>query len=225
MKCALLDASQGYGLETLGNLISAGHICYVLCRNLTAFDATLRSRNIDPSILHSGEAKLINLALFAAACECVGFVLVNMDIHMQVSDLTFKNPIALKLIPPAICSWNTAIFLPIFTSSYPLMALVHKGIQTSPALSSLYTDGFSKELHADKEEMERLINTRAGIQHVNFNQTGENQGILGNVVIVRPALLTDGVAKGSEALRKGDRVTGAWMVSRNDADSHWRGVG
>ena len=84
--------------------------------------------------------------------------------------------------------------------------------------------------------MERLVNTGAGIQHVDFNPTGENQGILGNVVIVRPALLTDGVAKGTEALRKGDRVTGAWTVSRKDvglfiatecveADSRWRGVG
>ena len=90
-----------------------------------------------------------------------------------------------------------------------------------------------KEPHADKEEMERQINTCAGIQHVDFNPNGENKGILDNVIIVRPALLTNGEKKGTQA---GNRLLGAWTISRKDVaefivsecvqkDSRWRGSG
>lgn len=71
---------------------------------------------------------------------------------------------------------------------------------------------------------------------MDFNPSGEDRGILGNVVIVRPALLTEGVAKGVDSLRKGDRLSGAWTISRRDvgifiakecasADSAWKGKG
>ena len=84
--------------------------------------------------------------------------------------------------------------------------------------------------------MERLVHAAAGIQHVDFNPTGDSQGTLGNVVIVRPALLTYGVARGNANVRKGDRLTAAWTISREDVggfiteecldeDSRWRGGG
>lgn len=81
--------------------------------------------------------------------------------------------------------------------------------------------------------MEKLINTGAGMHHVDFNPKDEDRGLVGNVIIVRPAFLTDGEAKGVENLRKGERVPGAWTISRKDiglfitkecldADSKWR---
>lgn len=70
-----------------------------------------------------------------------------------------------------------------------------------------------KEPHADKEDMERLVNSYAGIQHVDFNPTpGEVK--LGNVVIVRPSLLVDGPVKGK--VRAGESLEGAWTVQRSD---------
>lgn len=74
-----------------------------------------------------------------------------------------------------------------------------------------------KEPHEDKVEMEKEVHAAAGIQHVDFNPDGNNEGRLGNVVIVRPALLTDGVAKGEEgAVRAGERLEKCWTVSRKD---------
>ena len=89
MKCVLLGATQGCGLETLLNLTAAGHICYVLCRNPSAFDATLKARNINPEIQFEGK-KLINPVkgdafkeedvrdLFQTAGEGVEFVLFSI---------------------------------------------------------------------------------------------------------------------------------------------------
>lgn len=90
MKCVLLGATQGCGLETLVNLTAAGHTCYVLCRNPAAFDATLQARNVDPSLLQFGEKKLIIPVqgdafkeadvrnLFHTAGEGVEFVLFSL---------------------------------------------------------------------------------------------------------------------------------------------------
>ena len=90
-----------------------------------------------------------------------------------------------------------------------------------------------REPHTDKEKMERQINTWAGIQHVDFNPNGEDKGKLGNVIIVRPALLTNGGGRGTQA---GNRLLGAWTISRDDVaefivseciqeDSCWKGRG
>ena len=84
--------------------------------------------------------------------------------------------------------------------------------------------------------MERQINTGAGIEHVDFNPTGEDKGMLGNVIIVRPALLTNGEARGLESVNSGKTLPCAWTISRKDVglfiatncvqpDSPWRGSG
>lgn len=257
MKCVLLGATQGCGLETLLNLTAAGHICYVLCRNPEAFNATLRNRNVDPDTLQpeAGGMKLINpvrgdafqeadvRALFTTAGDGVDFVLFSLG-----GRPSFKNPFAPKLMPPAICSRTIAIFLPVFTSIFPnpsnqprLVVISSSGLGAQghsdlPMLLKPLYGWLLKDPHADKGEMERLVHAAAGIQHDDFNPTGENQGSLGNVVIIRPALLTDGVAKGTGALKKGDRVPGAWTISRKDVglfiatecadvDSQWKGRG
>jgi len=128
MKCVLLGATQGCGLETLLNLVKDGHTCYLLCRNPTVFEATLIERNVDINMA-SGGGKLINpvkgdafneadvRALFETAGQGVDFVLFSLG-----GRPTFKNPIAPKLQPPAICTRTTAIFLPIFTSFFPNLA-------------------------------------------------------------------------------------------------------
>lgn len=46
MKCVLLGATQGCGLETLLNLIKKGHQCYVMCRTKSAFNETLRKKKV-----------------------------------------------------------------------------------------------------------------------------------------------------------------------------------
>jgi len=203
----------------------------------------------------SGGGKLINpvkgdafneadvRALFETAGQGVDFVLFSLG-----GRPTFKNPIAPKLQPPAICTRTTAIFLPIFTSFFPNLA-------TQPRLVVISSNGLGaqghadlpltlkplygwllKEPHADKEEMERQVNTAAGITHVDFNPTGEDKGTLGNVVIVRPALLTNGEAKGLQTVNSGKRLFGAYTISRKDVgnfitseclqpDSPWKGCG
>ena len=89
MKCVLLGATQGCGLETLLNLIKDGHVCYVMCRNPAAFEATLTERNVDINMI-SAEKKLINpvkgdafkeadvRALFEAAGQGVELVLFSL---------------------------------------------------------------------------------------------------------------------------------------------------
>ena len=59
MKCVLLGATQGYGLETLLKLNEKGHICYVMCRTPSAFQETLKERNIDINMTRE-KKKLIN---------------------------------------------------------------------------------------------------------------------------------------------------------------------
>lgn len=161
---------------------------------------------------------------------------------------TFKNPLAPKLQPPEICTRTTSIFLPVFTSYFPDVAtqprlviissngLGAQGHADLPCLLKPLYGWLLKEPHADKEEMERQVNSGAGIKHDDFNPTGENEGKLGNVIIVRPGLLTYGEAKGLDAVNSGQRLPGAWTISRKDVgafiaaecvqpDSRWKGCG
>lgn len=64
--------------------------------------------------------------------------------------------------------------------------------------------------------MERQINSYAGIQHVDFNPdpVGDGGTKLGDLVIVRPSLLMNGVAK--KMYRVGEKLEGAWSVRRAD---------
>jgi len=254
MKCVLLGATQGCGLETLLNLIKDGNVCYVMCRTPSAFEATLKERDVDINIT-SEEKKLINpikgdafkeadvRALFEAAGQDVELVLFSLG-----GRPSFKNPFAPKLLPPAICTRTTGIFLPVFTSCFPnpttqprLIIISSNGLGAQghadlPWLLKPLYGWLLKEPHADKEEMERQINTGAGIQHVDFNPMGDDKGMLGNVVIVRPALLTNGEARGLQSVSSGKRLPSAWTISRKDVglfiatncvqpDSPWRGSG
>lgn len=91
MKCVLLGATQGCGLETLLNLTQEGHVCYVMCRNPAAFEATLLERNVDINMT-SAAGRLINpikgdafkeadvRALFETAGQGVEFVLFSLGI-------------------------------------------------------------------------------------------------------------------------------------------------
>ncbi|CAZ81836.1 unnamed protein product [Tuber melanosporum] len=229
MKCALLGATRGCGLETLLNLHRAGHECYILARNSTAAAETLSTQNVPANspLLHiiqgdAFEADDIR-KLFTAAGK-VDFVMFSLG-----GRPSFTNPLSPKLVPPHICTRSMQIFLPIFTEFYPTPATQPRLVVISSnglgpqghadlplALKPLY-GWLLKEPHEDKEEMEREVHAAAGIRHVDFNPDGKNEGRLGNVVIVRPALLTDGVAKGEEgAVRAGERLERCWTVSRKD---------
>lgn len=59
MKCVLLGATQGCGLETLLKLNEEGYICYVMCRTPSAFEATLKERNVDINKTNEEKEKLI----------------------------------------------------------------------------------------------------------------------------------------------------------------------
>ncbi|KAF8470823.1 hypothetical protein BDZ91DRAFT_551310 [Kalaharituber pfeilii] len=256
MKCVLLGATRGCGLETLLNLTAAGHECYTLCRSPAQFETTLAERNVDPNAA-TDKKKLINLVkgdafnaddvrkIFEVAGEGVEFVLFSLG-----GRPTFKNPLSPKLMPPAICSRTINVFLPIFVERFPdpttqprlvvisSNGLGHQGHSDLPWLLKPLYGWLLKEPHADKEEMERLVNIGAGIKHVDFNPLGvqDTKLQLGNVVIVRPALLTEGIEKGTANIREGERLSGAWTVSRKDVgafiakecalpDSQWRNKG
>ena len=77
--------------------------------------------------------------------------------------------------------------------------------------------------------MERYIH-KVGIK----NDIKKTTGSLGNVVIVRPALLTNGKERGLDSVRCRERFPDAWTISRKDVglfivtdcvDDTWKGVG
>lgn len=138
----------------------------------------------------------------------------------------FKNPLSPKLEPPQICTRTITTFLPVFIRRYPdpaaqprlvvvssngLGAQGHRDLPCS--LKPLY-GWILKEPHEDKEEMERMVNSYAGIQHVDFNPNPEGERKLGSVVVVRPSFLADGERKGG--VRAGERLEGAWTIKRKD---------
>ncbi|KAH0607927.1 uncharacterized protein H6S33_001979 [Morchella sextelata] len=224
VKCVLLGATRGCGLETLLNLVDMGHSCYVLARNEAAFSKTLAARSAKTDLITVVQGDAFSEQdvgrLFSTAGDGVGFALFSLG-----GRPSFKNPLSPKLEPPQICSRTINVFLPVFTRLYPdpsnqprLVVISSSGIgpkghkELPFAMKPMYS-WLLKEPHADKEDMERLVNSYAGIQHVDFNPTpGEVK--LGNVVIVRPSLLVDGPVKGK--VRAGESLEGAWTVQRSD---------
>lgn len=95
MKCVLLGATRGVGLEVLLNLIGKGHSCYVLARNTEGFDGTLAQRGItDKGLINvvKGDAfqeKDIE-NLFQVAGSEVEFVLFSLG--------TFLSPLCGDLL-------------------------------------------------------------------------------------------------------------------------------
>ena len=85
MKCVLLGATRGCGLETLLNLHKTGHECYILARNSTAATETLSAQGVPANspLLHIVEGDAFEAGdvrrLFTAAGE-VDFVMFSLGI-------------------------------------------------------------------------------------------------------------------------------------------------
>lgn len=83
MKCVLLGATRGCGLETLLNLHKAGHECYLLARNSTAAAETLSAQGVPANspLLHIVQGDAFEAGdvrrLFTAAGE-VDFVMFSL---------------------------------------------------------------------------------------------------------------------------------------------------
>lgn len=100
MKCVLLGATRGCGLETLLNLHKAGHECYILARNSTAATENLSAQGVPANspLLHIVEGDAFEAGdvrrLFTAAGE-VDFVMFSLGII-----LPFSLP-AFHALPPS----------------------------------------------------------------------------------------------------------------------------
>lgn len=106
------------------------------------------------------------------------------------------------------------------------------------ALKPLY-NGLLPAIHADKLGMERLLSHCGGLPWLSKNEPNKEilpdgwqsapglpaQGDLKHVVVIRPALLTDGTCRGDETKKAGKApyrtkkdgdMSSAWRVSRQD---------
>lgn len=109
MKCVLLGATRGVGLETLLNLIGKGHSCYALARSTASFDETLTQRGvIDRSLITVVKGDAFQETdienLFETAGNDVEFVLFSLGMHLYL-----YYDFLLVTDPTIPCRWKTEL--------------------------------------------------------------------------------------------------------------------
>lgn len=226
MKCVLLGATRGCGLETLHGLYTTGATCHLLARSHSSASAALSARGIDPASpqIHITVGDATSPAsmreLFTAAGPGVELIFSSIG-----GAPSFSNPFRPGMFPEHLCARAMAALLEVYPEFFPPPAhprlvvisssgLGHQGFADLPWLLKPLYGWLLQGVHADKEEMEKLVHSAAGMQHVDFNPQGSGGGVLEDVVIVRPAFLTNG-ERVTGGVRAGERLV-ALTVRRTD---------
>ncbi|KAE8212565.1 hypothetical protein CF319_g5481 [Tilletia indica] len=220
MKYVLLGATRGCGLQVLLQLLKSqdeqGHELFTLSRNKDALIKTLKENDYEFDTASKDPTSKNKLHIFvgdALKSESVQelFNTAGHDIDVIFfslgGTLTFhSNPFKVPdLNPPSICEKGTDILLETLSAHHQV---------TPPKLVVISSNGLGKDghsklpfglktmygwmlanPHADKEKMEKALHYNAGLPSVDFNPDGEapaTGALLKNLIIVRPALLTDG---------------------------------
>ncbi|KAG8858385.1 hypothetical protein FRB96_005270 [Tulasnella sp. 330] len=241
MKVLAIGASRNIGYHSTLQLLQQGHHVVYLLRKPSVFDANEAMKPfIDSGVAEivQGDALVADDLTRAWAQATVGgpvdvvlFTLGSTQASFSISSLSFT------INPPNLCTaalLNTLTTLPhssatvqprfIITTSFGVTKASHSSVPllTRPLYSMI------KGPHADKMGMESICTYSAGwtpgakekIPSEEILTTGwedrlPGKGWMKHVVILRPALLTDGPETGK--YRVGDeKLTGVWTVSRKD---------
>ncbi|GAB1526705.1 hypothetical protein RhiTH_009877 [Rhizoctonia solani] len=228
MRVLLLGASRNVGYFLAQRLVAQGHTCTLLLRN----PGSMESDSAMASYVRDGKVKLIG-----------GDGLVREDVQ-QAWDATKSNgevdvvyfgiggypkfsiTQGFVLTPADLTTRCSEIILSIVQSSTTPA--------TRPKLIAITSNGLDKRTHAllplplkpvYKYALRTAHEDKIGLEKNVRNAAGWNEGVEGgwfgaqNLVIVRPAMFTDGECLGNQnadAYRVGEELTSAWTVSRAD---------
>ncbi|KAG8947124.1 hypothetical protein FRC04_010975 [Tulasnella sp. 424] len=237
MKVLAIGASRNIGYFATLNLLKAGNTVVFQLRNVSAFDDDAEMQ----PFVKSGQAKLVKGDALVQEDARTAWTEANADgVPVDVVLLTVGGAAKFTLTkgfvinPPNLCTSalvNILSVIPHDLSTQPkIVAVTSNGItakshQGIPFLAK----GFYALItvpHADKLGMEKAIHWSAGwpwkeeqpeahiLPQGWQEQLGGKPGWLKSVVVVRPAILTDGEEVGK--YKVGQEIPGLWTVSRKD---------
>ncbi|KAG8999961.1 hypothetical protein FRB90_011911 [Tulasnella sp. 427] len=240
MKVLAIGASRNIGYFASQNLLRAGNTVVFQLRNLSAFDNDVEMQ----SYVKSGMVKLVKGDALVEDDVRTAWNAANADgVPVDTVLLTvggtpkFTLSEGFVINPPNLCSSALLNLLSVIPHDIPTQPKIvavtsngvtaesHKGI---PCLAK----GFYALItvpHADKLGMEKVIHWSAGWSEDSWKdgepephilplgweeRLGGKRGWLKSIVVVRPAILTDGEAAGK--YKVGEDLDGLWTVSRKD---------
>ncbi|KAG8995322.1 hypothetical protein FRB90_000209 [Tulasnella sp. 427] len=240
MKVLAIGASRNLGYFAALNILKGDESCTVgfQLRNVSAFDEDAEMQQF----VKSGRAKLIKGDALVEDDVRKTWNEANADaIPVDVVLFTvggtpkFTLTRGLVIDPPNLCTsalLNVLSTLPRTQPQPKLIAITSNGVTPSthgglPFLSRAFYALITVP-HADKFGMERALYWSAGwawkesdgepeahiLPHDWQARLGGQEGWLKDVVVVRPAILTDGVETGK--WKAGVELPGLWTVSRKD---------
>ncbi|KAG8912075.1 hypothetical protein FRC01_005309 [Tulasnella sp. 417] len=238
MKVFAVGASRNIGYYSSLSLLKAGHTVVFQLRNTSCFD---NDTEIQPFVA-SGHAKLVRGDAMVEEEVRTAWTEANADdVAVDLVLFTVGGPPIFKLTkgwvidPLNLCSasiLNVLSVLPrdpaqqqprvigvtsigVTKDSHETLPFLFKGIYAMLAVP-----------HADKLGMERVIHWSAGWEWKDKEppptllpegwkeRLGGSEGWLKSAVIVRPAMLTDGVEKAK--YKVGENLPGLYSISRKD---------
>ncbi|KAG8940853.1 hypothetical protein FRC04_005004 [Tulasnella sp. 424] len=238
MKVFAVGASRNIGYYSSLSLLKAGHTIVFQLRNPSCFD---NDAEIQPFVT-SGEAKLVKGDAMVEEDVCSAWTEANADgeavdvVLFSVGSFPkFSLTKGWVIDPINLCAVSIVNVLSVLprdpAQQQPrLVAITSVGVtaESHAKLPFLFKPIFAMLAapHADKLGMERVIQWSAGWEWKDKDpkptilaegwkeRLGGSEGWLKSAVIVRPAMLTDGVEKGK--YKTGENPPGLYSISRKD---------
>ncbi|KAG8963919.1 hypothetical protein FRC05_004370 [Tulasnella sp. 425] len=240
MKVLAIGASRNIGYFTALKLLKAGNTVVFQLRNISAFDS---DAEIKPFV-KSGQAKLVKGDALVEDDVRTAWTEANADgLPVDVVLLSvggtpkFTVSKGFVINPPNLCTTSLLNLLTVIPHDLPtqprIVAVTSNGVTADshkniPCLAKGFYSLISVP-HADKLGMEKVIHWSAGWSEDSWKdgapephilpqgweeRLGGKAGWLKSIVVVRPAILTDG--EEAAKYKAGEDIPGLWTVSRKD---------
>ncbi|KAG9043886.1 hypothetical protein FS837_009032 [Tulasnella sp. UAMH 9824] len=240
MKVLAIGASRNIGYFAALNLLKAGNTVVFQLRNVSAFD---QDEFMLPFI-KSGQATLVKGDALVEDDVRTAWIEANADglpvdtVLLSVGGTPrFTLSKGFVINPPNLCTTSLLNLLSVIPHDLPtqpkIVAVTSNGVTADSHKSIPFlAKGFYALIsvpHADKLGMEKVIHWSAGwsedswkdgnpeahiLPHGWESKLGGRAGWLKSIVVVRPAILTDG--EEAAKYKAGEDLAGLWTVSRRD---------
>ncbi|KAG8943584.1 hypothetical protein FRC04_002813 [Tulasnella sp. 424] len=253
MKVLAIGASRNIGYFAALSLLRAGNTVVFQLRNVSAFDEDVEMQ----PFVKSGQAKLVKGDALVQEDVRTAWTEANADgVPVDVVLLSvggtpkFTLSKGFVINPPNLCTSSLVNLLSVIPHDFPaqpkIVAVTSNGVTADSHKSIPFlAKGFYALIsvpHADKLGMEKVIHWSAGWPKESWKdgdpeahilpqgwqeQLGGKAGWLKSIVVVRPAILTDG--EENAKYKAGEDIPGLWTVSRktvahfisNDVLNNW----